>query len=206
MGSPIGHFVTPYSDAATYKVRFLSVCSYTRQPVFLTRSIMTLQLKSTGLCALLLFCLSAVRATNDDSDGLFQYTNGPVPDVFQVNQSYPNRTEIEECMPIQLRIERNSRSYSDLVVNTNSDIDFANSDARRMTSRMRSRLDALVVLFYREFSARITVLKTWTEYPDEDVDDQSLHFEGRRVCRAYMYNYSGRCMQAIWGAVYLVFF
>ena len=177
---------------------------YTRGPVLLTRSTMKLQLKYIGLLALLCFCSDAVSgssssnsAGDDDdsesSDGLFQYTNGPVPDVFQVDQSYPDRTEIEECRPIRLRIQRNSRRYhSDLVVNTNSDIDFANSDARRMTSRMQSRLDALAVLFYQEFSVSITVMKTWTEYGDEDVDDdQSLHFEGRRVCRVCMHSCNG---------------
>jgi hypothetical protein len=160
---------------------------------------MKLQLKSVGVFALL-FCLSAVlvRGTDDDDDDIFQYTNGPVPDVFQMHQSYPDRSEIEECRPIRLRIERNSRRYhSDLLVNTNPDIDFADSDSRVMTSRMQSNLDALASLFYREFSLRITVLKTWTEYGDPDIDDdQSLHFEGRRVC-TYTYLHAHGVLQRL---------
>lgn len=115
----------------------------------------------------------------DDEDAL-RYSRGPIPRFFQLNQSYPNRSEAEECRPIRLRIERNSRRYRrELLVNTNPNIIYANSDARVMTSRMQTRLNELAGLYYSEFSVRITVLKAWAPEEDTDVDDpHSLHYEG----------------------------
>ena len=126
----------------------------------------------TTLCTL-------VRAQDDDDS--YQYSRGPLPQEFQFNMSYPDRTETEECRPIRLRIQRNSRLFrTRLVVNTNSDINFNNSDARIMTSRTQTRLNALAQLYYQRYRRRFTVMKSWAEYGDADIDDpQSLHFEGQ---------------------------
>ena len=133
-----------------------------------------------------------VAATNDDQDGtVFQYTRGPVPEHFQVGQHYPSRNETEECRPIRLRIEQNSRLFrSNLVVNTNPGINFATSDAKRMTSRLQSRLNTLASMFYSQFRLRFTVLVAWVEYSSDDGvgDPQSLHYEGEQ-CYMYMTSY-----------------
>ena len=125
-----------------------------------------------------------VRSQDDDDS--YQYSRGPLPQEFQFNMSYPDRTETEECRPIRLRIQRNSRLFrTRLVVNTNSDINFNNSDARIMTSRTQTRLNALAQLYYQRYRRRFTVMKSWAEYGDDDVDDpQSLHFEGQLVLQS----------------------
>lgn len=123
---------------------------------------------------------SAITATGSDNS-VFQYTRGPVPDNFQVGQHYPARSEMEECRPIRLRIERNSRLFRiNLVVNSNPNIHFAGNDAKRMTSRLQSRLNSLASLFYSRYQLRLTVHLAWVEYSPEDGvgDPQSLHYEG----------------------------
>ena len=121
---------------------------------------------------------SAVNAQDDDFD--FDYSRGAVPEVFAFNQSYPNRSEVDECRPIRLHIERGSRRFlSDLVTNVNPGLHFAHADARIMTSRLQVRLNALALLYYQEFGLTVTIMKSWTESGDEEVDDPlSLHFEG----------------------------
>ena len=122
---------------------------------------------------------AAVSATGD---AVFQYTRGPVPDHFRVGMHYPSRNETEVCRPIRLRIERDSRLFrTNLVVNANPGINFASSDAKRMTSRLQSRLNTLASMFYSRYERRFTVLQAWVEYSDEDGvnDPQSLHYEGK---------------------------
>lgn len=112
----------------------------------------------------------------------FEFTNGPVPNPFQLNQHYPDRAEAVECRPIRLRIERHSRRYrTDLVTNEHTGMNFSHSDARIMSSRLQRRLNELADLFFANYHVWITVTKAWTEYGDADVNDpNSLHFEGRR--------------------------
>ena len=128
--------------------------------------------------------LLGTQATGDDQDGddVYQYSPGPVPENFSIGMRYPDGNETQECRPIRLRIERDSRLYRDnLVLNTNTGINFANSDARRMSSRLQTRLNDLATRYYSEFSVSFTVLKAWAEYPDTDLDDDatSLHYEGK---------------------------
>ena len=126
-----------------------------------------------------LVCLSTAWAI-DDGDA-FRHTRGTVPDEFILNQSYPDRREVDVCRPIRLRIERTSRKFRlDLVVNTNPNINFVNANAQIMSSRMQTQLNSLAVLFYNNSGLRITVIKAWTEYGDAEVQDpHSLHYEGR---------------------------
>ena len=115
------------------------------------------------------------------SDELFQYIRPPVPEEFTLGQYYPSRNETQECRPIRLRIARDSHQYrTTLVVNNNPDITFSNSDARVMTSRLQIRLNHLASRYSDEYSARLTVLRAWVEYSDDDgLDDPySLHYEG----------------------------
>ena len=138
----------------------------------------------TVLLTILIICLhpSTIAASTTDNS-VFQYTRGPVPDDFQVGQHYPARSEMEECRPIRLRIGRDSRLFrTSLVVNSNPGIHFASTDAKRMTSRLQSRLNSLANLFYSRYQLRLTVHLAWVEYsPDDDDgvgDPQSLHYEG----------------------------
>lgn len=130
-----------------------------------------------------LFCAFGCTHVQAQGDSTFQYTRGPVPVVFQMNESYPARNETDECRPIRLRIQRNSRLFRTLVVNTNSArINFTHPDTRIMTSRLQTRLNALAELYYQQYRVKITVTKSWTEYGDGDVDDpQSLHYEGQVI-------------------------
>lgn len=126
-------------------------------------------------------CISSVVGQDDADEADFMYTRGEVPDVFSVGQHYPDRSETVSCRPIRLHILRNSRLYrSNLVVNSNPDIDFANEDARLMTPRLQTKLNALAVLFHQRTSLRITVLRAWSEYSEDDEmnDPNSLHYEG----------------------------
>ena len=123
-----------------------------------------------------------VSATGDASDAVFQYTRGPVPDHFRVGMHYPSRNETDVCRPIRLRIERDSRLFrTNLVINANPGINFANGDAKRMTSRLQSRLNTLASMFYSWYQLRFTVFQAWVEYSDDDgvSDPQSLHYEGK---------------------------
>ncbi len=117
----------------------------------------------------------------DPADG-FSFRRGPVPAVFQMGTSYPNRSEEVECRPIRLRVARNSRLYrTELVTNTNPHIIFSSADARVMTSRLFMRLNSLAERYFYHFWERITVLRAWSEYSEggSDDDPNSLHYEGK---------------------------
>lgn len=106
----------------------------------------------------------------------FDYSEQPIPYPFRLHDRYPNREETDVCRPIFDHIQRNSARFTnELVLSTNPHIAFASVDARRMTSRMQTRLDRLSQLYIGDF----TVLKAWTQYPDREVKDSaSLHYEG----------------------------
>ena len=172
----------------------------------------TMSLPTSLLLVVIISVLpAAVSATGGAQidDRIFQYTRGPVPQHFQVGMHYPSRNETEECRPIRLRIERDSRLFrTNLVVNTNSGIRFASNDAKRMTSRLQSRLNSLSTMFYAMYRVRFTVELAWVEYsPDDGVgDDQSLHYEGEQLFVAElfctrMYSF----IMDVGGAEYLVY-
>ena len=150
-----------------------------KTPMFASRLLYSITISLTVLLILISVHPSAVTATDDDS--VFQYTRGPVPENFQLGQHYPSRSETDECRPIRLRIGRESRLFrTNLVVNANPDIHFANNDAKRMTSRLQSRLNTLASTFYSRYQLHITVHLAWVEYSLDDGvgDPQSLHYEG----------------------------
>ena len=128
--------------------------------------------KSRRLLAALATSLAALQVIAAQ----FDYSQQPIPDPFQLGDRYPDREEVEVCRPIVDHIDRNSARFtSDLVLNSDLNAVFSNNDARRMTSRMQSRLDQLRMLYTGGF----TVLKAWTQYPDPEVGDTaSLHYEG----------------------------
>ncbi len=117
--------------------------------------------------------------TQDDES--FDFSNGAVPEVFQLGQSYPNRSEVEECRPIRLHIQRDSRRFhSDLVYNADSKVNFLHTDAHYMTARLEVRVNLLAERYYAEFGVEIVVVRAWVAFgEDDDLEDAlSLHYEG----------------------------
>jgi len=106
------------------------------------------------------------------------YTRDPIPWVFQLGQSYPNREETAQCRPIRLKITRNSRLYiTELVNNTSQNIQFQTADARLMTSRMKTKLNSLADIFKAKYDSKLLVLQSWTDSSNATGSD-SLHNEG----------------------------
>ena len=126
------------------------------------------------------------------------FTTGQIPNPFTIGDSYPDRTEVAVCRPIEDYIDRNSARFSnELVTNTNNArIIFTGADTRIMSSRLLSRLNALAATYHSATGSRLRVLKAWTESGDPDVsDDRSLHFEGEYFsCRRFMFHV---CMQRV---------
>lgn len=125
-----------------------------------------------------------IPLSSSQTSDVFSYSRGPIPSVFHVGTRYPDRNETEECRPIRLRVARNSRLYrTQLVTNTNPQIIFQTADARVMTARIQARLNALAASYYRHYSAKITVLRSWSEYSANDGigDPNSLHYEGQQL-------------------------
>lgn len=128
-----------------------------------------------------LAALIPLSCTQISSNDIFSYSRGTVPSIFHVGTRYPDRNETEECRPIRLRVVRNSRLYrTQLVTNTNPQILFQSADSRVMTARIQARLNALAVSYYQHYYAKITVLRSWSEYSANDIigDPNSLHYEG----------------------------
>ena len=117
----------------------------------------------------------------------FSFDRGTIPNQFSLQESYPNRDEDTECRPIRVRIARNSFRFTrDLRVNYNRRLTFLTSDARRMTSRCQSRLDALASAYYKRYRRNLEVILGWVDY-DSDVSslgisNTSLHYEGEHAC------------------------
>ena len=133
-----------------------------------------------NLC-IVTFLLNTLAQATD-----FSIDRGTIPTRFSVRESYPDRDEDTECRPIRVRIARDSFRFTrDLRVNYNRRLTFRNSDARRMTSRCQSRLDALASTYYKRFRRNLEVLLGWVDY-DSDVSslgisNTSLHYEGKHV-------------------------
>ena len=108
------------------------------------------------------------------------FQQDPVPDPFVLGDRYPNRDEFEECRPIKLQLERTSSRFSATITqNTNPDLNFANTDASLMTSRLKSRLDILAGLYTGRFGRKLNVLLTYAEAGNSQVTtNDSLHYEG----------------------------
>ena len=124
---------------------------------------------------------AGVFCVAQSQNGDFDFTNGPIPNPFQLHQHYPDRPETVECRPIRLHIGRGSLRFSrDLVTNDHPRLQFAHADARVMSLRLQQHLNELAEDFYELYSVSITVTKAWSEYEDADIADPgSLHYEGK---------------------------
>ena len=118
--------------------------------------------------------------------GQQDFTTAQIPNPFRVGDFYPPRPEVEVCRPIRDYIDRNSARFTnELVTNTNPDITFSTSDSRIMSSRMQSRLNSLASLYKQQTGRRMTVLRAWTQFPNSQVTNTSLHYEGKWLQRTY---------------------
>ena len=104
------------------------------------------------------------------------------PTKLSLNQRFPAKDEIEVCGNIRDVIERDSGRFRRILVrNTNDQVDYINDDARRMTSRTKSKLDVLASLVISEWSSdKVHVARAWTDQVVAS-DPASLHYEGRSV-------------------------
>ena len=136
------------------------------------------------VCALHWTVRGSTSNSGSDSDGDdecdFVYSNEPVPYVFHEGDQYPSRDEFTECQPIRLHVSPGSRRYHDLVTYYGDNVYFSQPmSRRRMTSRLHTKLAKLAAEYYRLYGEVLHVLKAWTEYPDYEVHNTSLHYEGR---------------------------
>ena len=124
--------------------------------------------------AVLIVQLPSVQGQQD-------FTTAQVPDPFQVGDFYPPRPEVDVCRPIRDYIDRNSARFTnELVTNTNPDISFSTADSRIMSSRMQSRLNSLSTLYRQQTGRRMTILRSWTQFPSSQINNRmSLHYEGK---------------------------
>ena len=129
------------------------------------------------ICVVLL--ANSCCGTNNNQDS-YQYSKGPIPDHFRLGQSYPDRTEDQSCRPIQIHVERDTRRYNELVTYTKDNVLFDTDDSRKMTVRLHSQLSELADTYYSKYGVKLLVEKAWSEYPDDEVPETSLHYEGKR--------------------------
>lgn len=107
-----------------------------------------------------------------------EFVNSQLRSINQ-GQRYPDEAEIETCGNIRDIIRRNSARFRKILVkNTNSEINFANDDCRRMTARAKSKLDVLGSTVRRQWTnVKLKVTLAWTDQimPQAPI---SLHYEG----------------------------
>ena len=110
------------------------------------------------------------------------------PQILRRNQRFPNDDENNICSRIRDVIPRNSGRFRKILIrNTKNDVIFVNEDCRRMTARCKSKLDAVISLAKREWSAlKIRVLKAWTDRVDIN-DPISLHYEGQPIVQSFCF-------------------
>ena len=166
----------------------LSVCIYIYMAAFIRLSIgqhrslpeagKQLRMRFEHLTVWVILLATSCGGSNNIDD--YQYSKGPIPDNFRVGESYPDRTEDQSCRPIQIHIERGSRRYNDLVTYTKDNVWFPTDNSRKMSLRLHSHLSDLADAYYKQYGVKLAVEKAWTEYPDDEVPDTSLHYEGKR--------------------------
>ena len=101
------------------------------------------------------------------------------PTELSLNQRFPDKDETEVCGNIRDVIKRDSGRFRRILVrNTNDQVEYVNDDARRMTSRTKSKLDVLASLVISEWPRnKVRVIGAWTDQVVTS-DPASLHYEG----------------------------
>ena len=100
------------------------------------------------------------------------------PNQLSLNGRFPDKDETEVCGTIRDVIQRDSGRFRRILIrNTNDQIEYINDDARRMTSRTKSKLDVLASLVNNEWGNKVRVIQAWTDQTVAS-DPTSLHYEG----------------------------
>ena len=118
------------------------------------------------ICCVLLFI--AVEETTSGSQEL------------TLNQRFPDKEETDVCGTIRDVIQRDSGRFRRILIrNTNNQAEYVDDDARRMTSRTKSKLDVLASLVNNEWKGlvKVRVIRAWTDQVEAS-DPTSLHYEG----------------------------
>lgn len=100
----------------------------------------------------------------------------------KIGDKVPNKSEASAAGAITKRIKRVDAEFKTLVSNTNADIVFKDEEGtgadRVMSSRMKTKMDALATLVKAEWSGKkLRVTEAWDE--DGEHSSGSLHYEGR---------------------------
>ena len=118
------------------------------------------------ICCVLLFI--AVEETTSGSQEL------------TLNQRFPDKEETDVCGTIRDVIQRDSGRFRRILIrNTNNQAEYVDDDARRMTSRTKSKLDVLASLVNNKWKGlvKVRVIRAWTDEVEAS-DPTSLHYEG----------------------------
>ena len=118
------------------------------------------------ICCVLLFI--AVEETTSGSQEL------------TLNQRFPDKEETDVCGTIRDVIQRDSGRFRRILIrNTNNQAEYVDDDARRMTSRTKSKLDVLASLVNNVWKGlvKVRVIRAWTDQVEAS-DPTSLHYEG----------------------------
>ena len=118
------------------------------------------------ICCVLLFI-----AVEETSSG---------PQELTLNQRIPDKEETDVCGTIRDVIQRDSGRFRRILIrNTNNQAEYVDDDARRMTSRTKSKLDVLASLVNNEWKGlvKVRVIRAWTDQVEAS-DPTSLHYEG----------------------------
>ena len=120
---------------------------------------------SIALCVVLLVSVTVVCSAD--------------PTKLSLNQRFPNKSETVVCGRIRGVIKRDSERFRVILKrNTNDLVDYFDDDARRMTSRTKSKLDVLAWLVSKEWqNDKVRVIRAWTDQVVAS-DPGSLHYEG----------------------------
>ena len=120
---------------------------------------------SVALCVVLLVSVTVARSAD--------------PTKLSLNQRFPDKNETEVCGRIRDVIKRDSERFRQILIrNTNERVEYINDDARRMTSRTKSKLDVLASLVRNEWqNDKVRVIRAWTDQVVAS-DPASLHYEG----------------------------
>jgi hypothetical protein len=110
------------------------------------------------------------------------------PNQLSLKDKFPNKDETETCGTIRDVIQRDSGRFRRILIrNTNDQVDYIDEDARRMTSRTKSKLDVLASLVISEWkNDKARVIQAWTDQVVAS-DPTSLHYEGTPHYTFYKY-------------------
>ena len=122
------------------------------------------------------------------------------PTELLLGHRFPDKDETEVCGSIRDVIERDSGRFRRILIrNTNNHVEYIDDDARRMTSRTKSKLDVLASLVRNLWDdEKVRVTRAWTDQVDTS-DPVSLHYEGMflRFIKYFLRNQFYECSRTV---------